>query len=212
MRKHIFTIFFLALGSLAVHAQPKGFKTIASEQDFRKKMVGAANAIQTIKSDFTQEKNINVLSEKIVSKGTFVFKKQNKVRMEYVHPFKYLMVIDQDKVIIKDEQKTNSFSSKSNKLFATLNRIIIDCAQGTAVDNKDFSPEFFENERQYLLVLKPQKKELKEFFSGINIFLEKQDFSINHLDMQEASGDNTVITFTNKQFNVNIPDAVFSAK
>ena len=132
--------------------------------------------------------------------------------MEYVHPFKYLMIISKDRVMIKDAQKTNSFSSKSNKLFATINKIIMDCVQGTALENKDFTPKILGNETQYLLVLTPQKKELKEFFSTISIYLEKKDFSIHHLDMAEPSGDNTMITFINKKFNENISDAVFFIK
>ena len=206
--KKAISIFFI-LFSLTVFAQPKGFKIIGDEENFRKKMTDAANNTQTIKSDFTQEKNINVLSEKIISRGLFLFKKQNMVRMEYTHPFKYLMIINKDKVMIKDEQKTNSFSSKSNKLFATINNIILDCVQGTALENKDFTSKIFENETQYLLVLTPQKKDLKEFFENISIYLEKKDCSVHHLDMSEPSGDNTVITFSNKQFNANISDAEF---
>ena len=132
--------------------------------------------------------------------------------MEYIKPFKYLMIINQDKVTIRDEQKTNTFSSKSNKIFAQINKIIIDCVQGTALDNKDFVPTVFENEIEFLLVLTPQKKELKEFFSTINIYIEKKDCSVHKMDMQEPSGDNTVMTFTNKQFNGIIPDEEFLVK
>ena len=209
-KSHLIVLFVLTCFSSL--AQPKGFKPVADEVLFKKKFSEAAANTQSIKADFVQEKNLNVLSEKIISKGTFLFKKQNMVRMEYSTPFKYLLVINKDKVTIKDEQKTNSFSAKSNKLFEHVNKIIIDCVQGTAMDNKDFNVKAFENENQYVLTLSAAKKELKDFFSGISIYIEKKDYSVNKMDMAEPSGDNTVITFTNKQYNTNIPDEAFAVK
>ncbi|HET6244627.1 MAG: outer membrane lipoprotein carrier protein LolA [Bacteroidetes bacterium] len=207
-KKTIVLIFFSCLYFNA-NAQVDGYKAVSDVEGFKKKLANSANATQSIRSNFVQEKNLSVLSEKIVSKGEFAFKKQNMVRMEYKLPFKYLMVINQDKVMIKDEQKTNSFSSKSNKLFAVINNIVVDCVQGTALMNKDFSSKIFENDKYFLLVLTPQKKELKEFFTTISIYLDKNDISVYKMDMLEPTGDNTVITFLNKEFNVNIPDAEF---
>jgi outer membrane lipoprotein-sorting protein len=204
----IFSLLFISIFT-NVQGQVAGFKPIADEPAFRKKFSEYAKGIQTIKSQFIQEKNLNVLSEKIISRGLFMFKKTNLVRMEYTHPFKYLLVINKDKITIRDAQKTNSFSSKSNKLFDHINRIIIDCMQGTAVDNKDFKSQVFENEKQYLMVLKPQNKNLTQFFSSINIYIERKDNSINKIDMIESTGDNTVITFQNKLYNIDIPDAEF---
>lgn len=211
MRK---TILFLLLSTCTVllHAQPKGFKAVSDEADFRKKFAAAASTTQSIRADFTQEKNLSVLSEKINSKGTFLFKKPNMVRMEYTQPFKYLLVINKDKVTIRDEQKTNTFSAKSNKLFEHINKIIIDCVQGTAMDNKDFNVTAFESDKKYLLQLVPKKKELKEFFTGIRIYIEKKDYSVGKMDLEEPSGDNTLITFTNKQLNTPVPDAEFVVK
>jgi len=132
--------------------------------------------------------------------------------MEYTSPFKYLLVINGDKVFIKDEQKSNSFSSKSNKIFENINKIMIDCVQGTALENKNFTSVVYENDKQYLLELTPKLKAFKDFFKKINIFIDKKDYSVNKFDMIEASGDNTVITFTNKQFNTNVTDANFVVK
>ena len=71
----------LLLLSYAAFSQPKGYKTVADEAAFRRKVAETAKVTQTIKSNFIQEKNIQVVSEKIISKGTFRFKKQNKVVM-----------------------------------------------------------------------------------------------------------------------------------
>lgn len=213
MNKHII-LFLLSVLVLpfTVNAQVKGFKPVADEAGFRKKFSQAANATQSIKSDFIQEKNLNVLSEKITSKGKFLFKKENMVKMEYVTPFKYLLVINKDKVTIKDDKKSSSFSSKSNKLFENINKLVIDCVQGTALNSKDFTSTVQESDREFLLVLVPNKKEMKSYFNKINIYIDKKDYSVSKMDMLEPSGDNTLITFINKQYNLAIADAEFIVK
>ena len=80
------------------------------------------------------------------------------------------------------------------------------------MENKNFSSVVYENDKQYLLELTPKIKAFKDFFKRINIFIEKKDYSVNKFDMIEPSGDNTVITFLNKQFNTNVTDADFMVK
>ena len=198
------------LFTTSVSAQPEGFRNLKDEQSFRKKFTEAAGKINTIQADFTQVKNLLVLSEKISSKGKFWFMKQNKVRMEYTSPYQYLMVINQDKMIIRDESKTTSISSKSNRLLQYVNRIIIDCVQGTAIDSEDFDVKVYENDKHYLLFMTPSKKEFLEYFSDIRLLIDKVNYSVDRMEMTESNGDNTVFTFLNKKFNETIPDLLFS--
>jgi len=207
-------VLFITLMSIVqlASAQVKGFKPVSDEAGFRKKFAAAATATQTIKSDFIQEKNLNILNEKITSKGKFLFKKQNMVKMEYLNPFKYLMVINKDKITIKDDKKSNSFSSKSNKLFENINKLVIDCVQGSALNNKDFTTSILESDKEFLLILIPKKKDMKSYFTKINIYIEKKDYSVDKMDMIEPTGDNTIITFINKVYNAAISDAEFVVK
>jgi outer membrane lipoprotein-sorting protein len=172
----------------------------------------ATQKIISIKSDFVQEKNLSMLSEKITSKGKFWFKKENRVRMEYIQPYQYLMILNKDKVFIKDGQKENKVSTKSNKLFQQINKIMIDCMQGTALNNADFKTRVFENKNMTLVELTPVTKGLKELFKSINIVIDRKDFSVLSINMLELSGDNTLLRFTNKELNAIIPDALFIIK
>ena len=196
--------------SVSIFGQPKGFKNLKDEAFFRKKFAETATTINTIQADFVQVKNLNVLEEKITSNGKFWFKKQNMVKMEYKSPYKYLMIINQDKMTIKDETKTTTLSSRSNKLLEYVNKIIIDCVQGTAIDSKEFNVKVFENDKQYLLEMIPVKKELKDYFSAIHLFIDKTDYSVSRMDMNEPNGDNTIFSFLNKKFNETIQDSFFS--
>ena len=202
----------LLLPALAGLAQPKGYKPVSDDSYFRKNYAKAAESTQSIKSNFHQEKNLSMLSEKISSEGLFYFKKSNKVRMEYTHPYKYLLVINGDKILIQDQQKRKVYSAGDNKLFKVINQVVVDCVQGRALDSKDFQTKIYESDQSYCLDLVPQAKEMRKLFATIRIFIGKDDFSIDQLDMKESMGDNTVITFVHKQLNTTIGDEVFSVK
>lgn len=193
-------------------AQYAGYKPVADLSRFKELFTSTAQSTQTIKADFTQDKELSLLSEKITSKGKFWFKKENKVRMEYQQPFQYLMIINQNNIYIKDGQKENKFSSKSNKLFQQINKIMVDCIQGSVLNNPEYKINVFENTQGFLIELSPSAKALKEFFKNINIFVARKDYTVSKLEMHEQSGDRTVITYLNKELNTMLPDALFIIK
>ena len=211
MRK-VFLLSVLLCNVLFTKAQYPGYSTIADSIKFKEQFAAASQKTQTIKSDFVQEKNLSMLSEKITSKGKFWFKKESQVRMEYNTPFQYLMIINKDKVYVKDGQKENKISSRSNKLFQQINRIMVDCMQGTALNNPDFKTKLFESKTAYLVELSPVSKGLKDMFKVITVYIDKNNYAVNSLEMHEPSGDNTIIRFTNKELNASLPDALFDIK
>ena len=204
-------LFFLCLFIIAVsRAQYPGYNKTDNQSAFRQEFSNASAKTQSIKSDFVQEKNLSMLSEKIVSKGKFWFKKENLVRMEYQQPFQYLMIINKSNVYVKDGQKENKISTASSKLFAQINNIVIDCVKGTILQSADFSVRLFENEKTFLVELTPEKKALKDYFKNINIVVLRAGYSVSAIELREASGDYTRINFVNKELNVNIPDVLFA--
>ena len=211
MRRLILLGLILIPGS-QMKAQYAGYTPVADVVKFRELFTGAAKITGSIKSDFVQEKNLSMLSEKIISKGKFWFKKDNRVRMEYNHPFQYLMIINNDKVFVKDAQKENKVSTRSNKLFQQINKVMVDCVQGTAFSNTDFKTRVFEGKSSYLVEMTPSAKGLKELFKTITVYVDKKDFTVNNLEMLELSGDHTTIRFINKELNTNLADALFDIK
>jgi outer membrane lipoprotein-sorting protein len=211
MRKLILMVLILFV-VIASNAQYTGFTPVADYARFKTDFSSATQKIVSIKSDFVQEKTLSLLSEKIVSKGMFWFKKESQVRMEYNQPYKYLMILNKDKVFVKDAQKENKISTKSNKLFQQINKIMIDCMQGTTLNNTDFKTRIFENKITSLVELTPVVKGLKELFKSIIVIVDKKDFSVSSLQMIELSGDNTLIRFTNKELNASVADALFTIK
>jgi outer membrane lipoprotein-sorting protein len=211
MYKNILLLLALT-ASIPSQAQYAGYSPVADLVKFKATFALASQKTISIKADFTQDKNLSMLSEKITSKGNFWFKKDSRVRMEYNHPFKYLMILNKDKVYVKDGQKESRVSAKSNKIFQQINKIMIDCMQGTTLDNTDFKTRVFENKHTALVELTPVTKGMKEMFKAINVIVDKKDFSVSSIEMLELSGDNTIMRFTNKELNASIPDTLFDIK
>lgn len=198
------------LMALQASAQYAGYKSVSDLVAFKKQFATESAKVQSITSDFIQQKELLALTETITSSGKFWFKRSNRVRIDYTKPFTYRMVMNGDKMLVKDDQKESRINVKSNKLFQQVNKIMIDCVQGTILDSKDFTTRVFENDKTYLLEMTPVSKTLKEFFQTIVLSVEKKDYSVKSIDMNEPSGDKTTITFSNKVLNAQVADEVFA--
>ncbi len=197
---------------MAATAQYVGYTAVGDLVKFKSVFAAATQKTSSVKADFSQEKNLSMLSEKINSRGNFWFKKDSRVRMEYNQPFKYLMILNKDKVYVKDGNKETKVSTRSNKMFQQINKIMIDCMQGTMLANTDFKTRIFENKNSALVELTPVTKGLKEMFRSINVIVDKKDYAVLSIEMKEISGDNTIMRFTNKELNASIPDNLFDIK
>lgn len=203
-------IVLVLMCSTGVSAQYAGYKPVGDLPAFKNQFASESAKVMSIASDFTQEKTLMALTEKITSTGKFWFKRNNKVRIEYLKPFTYLMIMNGDKMMVRDNEKENTINVKSNKLFQQVNRIMIDCVQGTILDSKDFTTKVFEDDKVYLLEMTPSSKALRGFFQTILLTVEKKDYSVDSIVMNEPAGDKTIISFKNKKLNEQVGDSVFT--
>lgn len=213
MHKRFIPLLLVALVSFFLNtalAQHTGFKPVSDLVTFKKQFATQSAKVMSITSDFTQEKTLMALTEKITSSGKFWFRRSNQVRIEYLKPFRYLMIMNGDKMLVRDNEKENKINVKSNKLFQQVNRIMIDCVQGTILDSKDFTTKVFENDQVYLLEMTPSSKALRELFQTILLSVEKSDYSVKSIEMNEPAGDRTMISFKNKKLNEQVADTVFA--
>lgn len=203
---------FLLLFFLPLLGFSQNFKPLKDTLSLKQKIESMSKATNSIEADFIQEKNLSMLSEKIISKGHFVFKKENLLRWEYQTPSKYLIVINKDKVVIKDEKKTSKYDMNSNKVFKEINDIMLSCVQGTIFKSNKFKTSYFENDKGYKLELIPQVKNMKETFKKINLYFDKNVTSVAKMEMIENNDDLTSLDFINKKLNAPVVETIFTVK
>ncbi len=210
MHKYLTIVFFLL--SFAAIAQPKGYSLVKNTAALQQ-AININNArIQTITSDFVQVKNMALLEEKIKSKGRFYYKKENKVRIEYASPFTYLLVMNGNQIVVKDEQKTSKINTKNSKAMQSVNRIMVDCMSGAVFQNKDFNVIAYESNAGYLLSMQPATDAMKKMFKQIDVYMNKKTMDVDRLSMTELGGDYTDMHFTNTKHNAPLDEVLFKAK
>jgi outer membrane lipoprotein-sorting protein len=180
---------------------------------FIKKCKEMSQSITSIEGNFKQVKHLSFIAENVNSRGKYYFKKDNLLRWEYLSPMKYIMVMNNDKYFVKDENKVSAFDIKSNKMIAEINDVILACIKGNILDNDSmFKVSFYESSSTYSVKLLPLSVNMREYLLRIELIFSKSDFTISELKMIENSGDYTNISFQNRKLNVEISDEVFNLK
>lgn len=211
MNRFLQCILFMHISIIGL-AQPKGFSPVKDPIAFQQKFAQTARQLSSLESDFTQVKHLDLLKDQMNSSGKFYYKRENKVRIEYQKPFYYLMVLNQQEMMVKDEQKQSNFNTRSNKMMQSINRVMIDCMSGNVYQNKDFSTNVSESNAEYLLTLSPVTTVMKKMFSRIEVYISKKDYQVIRLNMVETGEDHSMMTFSNRMNNKALDEKLFATK
>lgn len=181
--------------------------------EFRQRLVMMSEKVNTIESDFVQEKNLSILSSKVISKGHFCYKKDNNIRWEYHHPYKYLIIISKGKIFIKEEQNQKQYDIQSNRMFQEMNNFISGCIQGDILQNEtEYKFSYFEDNSSYFVSLTPKVEAMRKMLNEVQIWFNRNDLTVTRISMVEPGGDFTKIDFFNKKLNTEIPIEKFNFK
>jgi len=211
------TIAFLVCLCLVIAAKrtsaQDNYKAMSDIGAFKTKLAAISESTQSIVSDFVQEKNLSILSEKIISKGQFFFKKPNQIRWEYTEPYKYLIIISNNQLLTRDDKNQKQYDIQSSAMFQEMNRFISGIVQGDLLKNEnDYAITYFEGNKSYYVKLIPRNEDMKQMLNEVHIYFDRNDLTVSSLKMIESGGDYTRITFINRKMNIEIPLEKFSFK
>ncbi|HDO27591.1 MAG TPA: outer membrane lipoprotein carrier protein LolA [Bacteroidetes bacterium] len=214
MKKFKITAFFFLVifTGMAMAQVPDGFTAVANVKIIKDGVKQASANTFSLSSDFVQEKHLTMMDEVLVSKGLFLFKKENNVKWEYVSPIHYAILIRGNHFVINNDGKISEFDTGSNKLFKEINNMIVMAIRGNFVDNPDFTASFYENRSFYLVSLSPVNEQLKGIIQSIDIYFDKKDFGVRKVKFVEPGEDFTLIRFENRKTNIDLPDDQFKVK
>ncbi|PLX03466.1 MAG: hypothetical protein C0595_07080 [Marinilabiliales bacterium] len=165
--------------------------------------------LKSIKSNFIQEKHLSMLEEVVISKGKFLFKKEDNIRWEYDTPFEYTIIVSEGKFLIDNEGKISEFDINSNPMFKQISNIIVMAVSGDFVDNNQFNVEFFQNSKFYLAKLQAVNEQVSQMLSGIYIYFDKESLNVVQVKFLEPGDDFTLIKFHEYQQNIDLTNSDF---
>lgn len=210
MQKFLIIIVIAILSGILVNAQPEGYSKVADTAYILQKVNEVASQTNTINTEFIQEKNLAFLFEKITSKGILLYEKPEKLRLEYLNPYSYLLIMNNGELLIRNDDKEIKIALESSTMFNEINDLIINSIQGKILNMPELSTLFYENEDSFFVQLWPQQEGLKKYIKTIELYISKKDYTVTEFKVIELSDDYTLIKFVNKKINEEIPEGGFS--
>ena len=177
-------------------AQPKD----AALQDYAKQI----STVQTLQSDFTEEKHLSLLNQPIQSQGTLAFNKAlQKLRWQYQKPFENGFLIEKDNAYrLKGPVKTPIASAMGSMFIGEM-------LVWLTLDFDSLQKNYQITHEGTQITFVPMIKEHK-VVKKITVWLDEKDPRIvTQVEMEEPSGDFVLWKFNNTQINPSLPAEVF---
>ena len=200
----------ISLFAITGYAQ---MRPMSNTGEFNKKLAVEAQNLQSIESEFIQQKYLDVFDEKVTSKGKFYYKKENKICMEYNQPLNYLIVINNSKLKIVSDGKKSIMNLSSNKMMDQMQDMLTACMVGDLSKlSSSYQLSYFEDSKYYLVKIKPTNPAIQAYIHEMDIYLDKKDMSVYRLRLSETATNYTEYEFRNKKFNTLTDETVFSVR
>ncbi|EKD31967.1 MAG: Outer membrane lipoprotein carrier protein [uncultured bacterium] len=211
MKKLLLVFFFLLYTSAALWSQSDIKKLASSEiSAFDLKLKIRAENTATLVADFRQEKKMDMLKNKMISKGVFKYKREDKIAFFYSSPMVYHMIIN--------GQWLRAFSNGSNMVFDLNNNPVMKEIRGLISASftgnlsragSNYKIEYFSDSEGIIVSVVPLNRQLASIITEIRIYFSSQNAEIRRLKIEEGSGSTTEYIFSNQRINTDVHDEDF---
>ncbi len=203
-----YIVLFCTLFTFSLLAQET--KLTAQELSaFKQRVEQETKSLKSIRTDFEQSKHMAFLSNDIQSKGKMYLRSDGSLKWEYTSPNVYSVIFKNNSILINDNGKKSTVSGEQD-MFKKINHLISGSVSGKLFDDKEFNISYYKSGKNILVKLIPNNKTLKKYISEVNLYFPQQDATVSKVKLIEPSGDFTLITFINKELNVQIDPSIFN--
>ena len=178
----LFTVYCLLFTVLAAQS--------LSEQEMIQKMASAAEAIHTVRCDFTQTRHTKLLKKEQVSQGRMSCQMPDKLCWEYTSPRASTIVLGEG-----GQSRQNKFASEMAYMMMKL------VAGQSLTDRQTFQVTAKEMPAEYVATLLPLKKNMKQMWNRIVLHFDIKQETVTQVELHEKSGDSTIIKLLNIRIN-----------
>ena len=184
-----------------------------SEAQIRQKIATAAQAMTSLQCDFVQTKQLKMLNDKMVSEGKMYYSQKDKLRWEYVKPYQYIFIMNGDRVLLKNKERSDVIDVRQNKIFREIANIMLNSVVGNCLnDDRSFKTSITTAGGQWVATLLPQRKDMKQMFQKIILHFDQQQATVSRVELVEKNGDLTTIDLKNIRKNETIAPRTFAVE
>jgi len=199
--------FFLCLFWISAHAE--------STEEVLGRLEEKISGLQTLRAEFIQEKNLAVLDQPLVLKGTIFMEKPGLFAWHVREPLRYSMVIKGEVIRQWDEDTDHvqKVSLSKNPAFKVAIRQMRDWFSGayksmlgeyrvTVLGEDPISLKFIPRETAFS----------HELIDSVTVVFESDERYIRQIQITEKRGDSTLLTFVDALLNTPIDGAAWKVK
>lgn len=170
----------------------------------------ASVQMQSLECDFVQTKFLSILDDTMVSEGKMYYQQANKLRWEYVSPYTYTFILNDNQVLLKNDNRADVIDVNQNKIFKEIARMMMNSIVGTCLsDEKSFKTSVEVTGKDWVATLIPQKRDMKQMWNKLLLHINPEMKVVYKVEMHEPSGDYTIIDLINIKTNNQISPAIF---
>ena len=214
--RHFFTYALLAAMTVA-QANAQTLLNQMEKAEVQQEIKEKTAHIATLQCNFLQQKHMSGMSTDLKSTGDLHFKKNGMVRMDYTSPFKYTLVINQQKLMTLSGGRKNIINLKDKQQGQQGETMISACMAGDfSALEKNFNIDIYATPQQYIVKATPVKK--NKSLSELEFTMDRATMHMIAIKMTEGGkngnkgNDYTQYTFSQIKAGLPIADSMFEIK
>jgi outer membrane lipoprotein-sorting protein len=184
-------------------------------QEVLTRLESRMSGIQTLKTNFVQEKKLAVLERSLVLKGTVFMQKPALLAWHVREPLRYSLVIDDEVVRQWDEEtdRIQRISLSKNVPFKTVLGQMKEWFSGTySALLEEYDVTVLKGNGLALRFVPRSSSLAYNVIKSVTIVLREDERYIHQLRIEEKGGDSTILTFVDTLFNVPIDSSAWEVK
>lgn len=206
MMKRLILTFMAVCMSLVAAAQP-------AKEDIIKEIVETGSSMKSLQCSFIQTRKMSIMSTEAVSEGTMHYQQPDKLRWEYVAPYKNVFVLNGTEALMQNETRSDVVDIEQNRRFKGIARLMTGSISGSFLsDDKSFDVSVEETPQEWVVTLVPLRREMKQMWTRIVMHFDRSQKHVSSIGLYEPSGDCTEITFNKVVKNGAIAPETFNIR
>jgi hypothetical protein len=168
----------------------------------------AADAVTTVRADFTQEKHLPILKKPLVSTGRFAYRSPGDLRWEYLAPVRSILLMYKGKThrFLESEGQLVPDQSAGIAAMSVVMDQITAWLKGRFDDNPMFAAELTKGGK---IVLTPTAAGMAKMIDRIELQLADQPGAIDTVTIHEGEAAFTRLIFHHLQLNPQLSERLF---
>jgi len=173
------------------------------------------STVNSIETDFTQEKKLVIFNQPIISKGKIFVQKPQLLSWHVQLPVRYTLIIKGDVIKQWDEEsgRIQQFSLSSNPGFSIAIKQMKAWFFGSYVSLlKDYTVKTISEDPVILEFVPNQSNPAFSLIKNVKVYFENDDRYLREIRIEEKSGDSTVLSFSSVKVNMPINSSAWELK